>query len=562
MRYTTTKQLTTMISAMKIQRIITIVMLLLCATPTFSQEGFFRIYSTEGNRISRNSCITYADKGCYIVAFNFTDDHYNETCPKLYKLSPEGDIVGSTFVDESDSAFSLYNIFRHPTLPDSYVGTGLYYFPDSIPYFYDLSLPYFIQFDGQLNITRRDTLEHELFNHRCILGTRTMLNKDRNIVGEYLNHVPTTPPSDFHRIFVEMSPDGDLLRIVDDPDTIDLQPFGSMSSALFEIPLTHETVSYRYGKPELTPGYHGQIHKFIKIHDDYSTEVINEFSRFGDDTLSYNVHYISTRFDQLRGDSPATVLPLNDSTLLFSIQAWEEWYQGWPTLDSNLFISDVASVLYKTDLEGNMKDFHIFNSYNDTIDVVPKTSIALTKEDATGHKMIFHCRYSQYRESEEYPNTLTITKLTDDFEILWQRSYTVPDIYLEAHHLLPTIDDGCLVTGSVTRGCNLPYSFGVREEWFALKLNADGTVGTDEDGLVVVRPYACYPNPTHDMLHLQYSPDVQPAHIEIYDLQGRLVSTQGKAFESIDMSQLPAETYTIRVTMEDGKTYTDKVMKE
>jgi len=152
--------------------------------------------------------------------------------------------------------------------------------------------------------------------------------------------------------------------------------------------------------------------------------------------------------------------------------------------------------------------------------------------------------------------------LTDDFEILWQRSYTVPDIYLEAHHLLPTIDDGCLVTGSVTRGCNLPYSFGVREEWFALKLNADGTVGTDEDGLVVVRPYAFYPNPAKEQLHMQFSPDVQPKQIELYDLQGRLVRSQGKAFENIDMSQLRAGTYTMRVTMEDGKAYSDKVMKE
>ena len=544
-------------STMKTRGIIAIVTLLLCAPPSFSQEGFFRIYSSEGNKCSK-SCITYADKGYYIVAIN--NDFYNEGCAKLFKLSPTGDIVGSTIIDEPGSAFSLYNIFRHPTLPDSFVGMGLYSFPDSIPYAFDLSLPYFIQFDGQLNITRRETLEHELFNRKCMLGLKTMLNKDGNIFSEYVNFAPSTPLSDFHRLFVEMSPDGDLLRIVDDPDTVDLQPFGSMSLALFELPSTRETVTFRYGNPELTPGYHGQIHKFIKIHDDYSTEVINESSRFGNDTLSYNVHYISTRYNMLQ-NSPATVLPLNDSTLLFSMKADEHWYQGWPTLDSNLFITDISSVLFKTDLEGNMKDFLVVNSYNDTIDVVPAASIALTKEDATGHKMIFHCRYSQYNEMWENPNTLTITKLTDDFEILWQRSYTVPEVYLEAHHLLATIDDGCLVTGAITRGCNLPYSFGVREEWFALKLNADGTVGTSEDNLVV-RPYACYPNPTHDVLHLQYSPDVQPAQIEIYDLQGRLVRTQNKAFESVDMSQLPKGTYTMRVTLEDGETYTDKVVKE
>ena len=61
---------------------------------------------------------------------------------------------------------------------------------------------------------------------------------------------------------------------------------------------------------------------------------------------------------------------------------------------------------------------------------------------------------------------------------------------------------------------------------------------------------------------MHFSPDVQPKQIELYDLQGRLVRTQNNAYESIDLSQLPAGTYTMRVIMEDGKAYTDKVVKE
>jgi hypothetical protein len=71
-----------------------------------------------------------------------------------------------------------------------------------------------------------------------------------------------------------------------------------------------------------------------------------------------------------------------------------------------------------------------------------------------------------------------------------------------------------------------------------------------------------YPNPAKEQLLIQFSPDVQPKQIELYDLQGRLVRTQSKAFESIDMSQLPAGTYTLRVTLEDGQTFSDKVVKE
>ena len=61
---------------------------------------------------------------------------------------------------------------------------------------------------------------------------------------------------------------------------------------------------------------------------------------------------------------------------------------------------------------------------------------------------------------------------------------------------------------------------------------------------------------------LQYSPDVQPKQVELYDLQGRLVRSQGSAFETVDLSQLPTGTYTLRVTMQDGQTFSDKVVKE
>ena len=92
-------------------------------------------------------------------------------------------------------------------------------------------------------------------------------------------------------------------------------------------------------------------------------------------------------------------------------------------------------------------------------------------------------------------------------------------------------------------------------------LNHDGTVGTNE-GRIEARPYCFYPNPAHDQLLLQYSPDVQPAQVELYDLQGRLVHTQRNNLERIDMSQLPAGTNTMRIIMEDGKGYSDKVVKQ
>ena len=92
-------------------------------------------------------------------------------------------------------------------------------------------------------------------------------------------------------------------------------------------------------------------------------------------------------------------------------------------------------------------------------------------------------------------------------------------------------------------------------------LNHDGTVGTN-DMDIEVRPYAFYPNPAQDRLRLNYSPDVKPAQIELYDLQGRLVRSQGSGLESLSLQGLAAGQYVMKVTMADGTTFSDKVVKE
>lgn len=97
--------------------------------------------------------------------------------------------------------------------------------------------------------------------------------------------------------------------------------------------------------------------------------------------------------------------------------------------------------------------------------------------------------------------------------------------------------------------------------WVYFLLNHDGTLGVSEGGMEV-RPYAYYPNPAQNELHLQYSPDVTPANIDLYDLQGRLVRSQSTSLESLNLENLAAGHYVMKVVMKDGKAYTDKVIKE
>lgn len=149
-------------------------------------------------------------------------------------------------------------------------------------------------------------------------------------------------------------------------------------------------------------------------------------------------------------------------------------------------------------------------------------------------------------------NQLALVCYDADLDIRWTRYFLEPDMF----HMAPCITvlhDGKVAIGSYRYGEN-PGGISVviiKDELWNVPENQD-----------FIRPYTYYPNPAQSKLYLNYSPDVQPARIELYDLQGRTVRSQHKGLESLNMEGLPSGVYTMRVTLEDGKVFSDKVVKE
>ena len=146
---------------------------------------------------------------------------------------------------------------------------------------------------------------------------------------------------------------------------------------------------------------------------------------------------------------------------------------------------------------------------------------------------------------------VAVVKLDANFNVQWQRFCLEPEGYYRHGSVITVLDDGGIAVGGAYVG---------RPEVFFLVLSDDGWAIDESE--TTVRPYLFYPNPAQDQLHLQYSPDVNPMQVELYDLQGRLVRTQSKDLESFSLQGLSAGTYTMRVMLEDGKAFSDKIVKE
>ena len=169
--------------------------------------------------------------------------------------------------------------------------------------------------------------------------------------------------------------------------------------------------------------------------------------------------------------------------------------------------------------------------------------------------------YFAYRTNANYSTYkgwIGIAKLDTDLNIIWQRyclgTYSATGGYQHVYCRTGVTKDGFVVGGRVNKE-EPPYDF------FYYFIHDDGIVGTPE-AEAFIRPYLFYPNPAQDQLHLQYSPDVKPRQVELYDLQGRLVRTQQSDLENIDIQGLATGQYLMKVTLEDGKVYSDKVVKE
>ena len=156
------------------------------------------------------------------------------------------------------------------------------------------------------------------------------------------------------------------------------------------------------------------------------------------------------------------------------------------------------------------------------------------------------------------PQQVAVYKFDTNLNLIWKRWYGGAQEYHVIFDFIPTSDGGCLLSG---KGAADPHDYN-NSSPYVLKINSEGYCSVNENGEPALKPFALRTNPVSDILHLEFSPDVRPESVELYDVQGRLLSTQSSDLENISVEGLTAGIYTMRVVMKDGSSFSDKVVKQ
>ena len=72
--------------------------------------------------------------------------------------------------------------------------------------------------------------------------------------------------------------------------------------------------------------------------------------------------------------------------------------------------------------------------------------------------------------------------------------------------------------------------------------------------------YSLYPNPVDDRLVLKLADEHKCENVSVYSIDGRMLISQNTDFENIDVSALTRGVYFVRIRLQEGSVFTEKIV--
>jgi hypothetical protein len=142
-----------------------------------------------------------------------------------------------------------------------------------------------------------------------------------------------------------------------------------------------------------------------------------------------------------------------------------------------------------------------------------------------------------------------------NLNLLWERCCRKDMACYGNFNGIDVLEDGGLVLAGNNTG-----DWGVAGAYSSVIIfENNGTVATEHNG-IDFRPYRFYPNPAADVVNIRFSPDVTAEKVEIYGIDGKLYHEQNFNMESINVNGLSSGIYMMKLLMDNGETFTEKIV--
>ena len=479
------------------------------------EKGFLTTYSEPDHSWFVTDAIETSDGGFLVSAYD-----YWGPSSLLLKLSPEGDILVNRGVMAEDTTIYAYRILQIPE--DN--GDEYMVLCPSHPADGSTATLMLLRVDEDLNIVSRRTIPCSFFDEGSRFFDAKFLVSDECVFAALTSRLPTS--SFPNAIF--------LARFDLEGNLLNSQRWES-DSLKYVCNLFHDGEDRIGLFGNIGPSHMG-ILTFDQSLNLASRDSIFQWSSsegVGGDFCHYFIH------DMI--NSQAAMLP--DGSYVVSSRLLESLHYA----NGHSYANDRSVILAKYENGFHQPENMLVTEHmNDSVEYPAFFRSVDFSETAEMKCEVFQCanlnEFPQFGLIQPYPTGIVVTKTDQGLNVEWKKRFLRDGNY-QAMVINATSDGGCLVVGSL--GDFQAQRFDV----FALKINADGTVGLDEiqeEDMAFV-----YPNPAKETVRVG---GVEAVETEVYNASGqRVMNFRGN---EANVEALADGIYILRITDDKGLTQT------
>ncbi|MCQ2315511.1 MAG: T9SS type A sorting domain-containing protein [Bacteroidales bacterium] len=485
------------------KKISALIIMLAMAFAASAQGDMYAFYRTYGDKyIVSTSTMTTTSDNC--VIFNVELYTQNGQCTEL-------DYIGTMLYkvncggDAIDSLFmpapmSVTSCFRHPTIADATAFTSSSNINDTL-FFRILTVSDDLDIIGDTSIPLASS--SSLAQNPV---AKSILDRDNNITVSFRCPPDTGNDVVNHFVIAKLNLDGEVIA---GPEHIETNGVNSRFKGIFST----NPLQYVY----LSRSTDMQRNHATVLDENFT--VVKEMDlpdKIGNiEFHSYDCHYLN----------------LDDESFALVVRG------------NKYFSTDMFLLVAKFDHDGNLIGYDKNTDLSNTYD-----RVWLCATDDNGDIIITMTRFD---DGNRYIVVACHDK--DDLSVKWERRITDYPTTTVAYDVIfanKTLDNG--VTAFLDNG-GPNYSIMV--------LFVEDFAAVDEPAAETAA-YLVYPNPASGSISVSVNSGAEIESVSLFDISGRLVKAQQSGFGSIDISGLATGMYVMKVALDDGKVFEEKIVKK